>query len=527
MKRFIKDWGLTILLGVIILAIAFVARIYHLTLLPVFADEAIYIRWSQVMGAEPTLRFLPLSDGKQPLFMWLLMFAVTRFSDPLFIGRLVSVFSGLGTIIGIGFLSHLLFKNKKVALISGFIWAVSPFSFFFDRMALVDSLLACFGIWSIVLAVLTAKTQRLDMALLTGFALGGAVLTKSPGVFIAALVPLTILLSDLPKSFRKLFFHIAKIMALFVVSFVIAGLMYNIQRLGPNFNMLFSRTADYVFPISHLWQNPKDPFIPNFHRSLEYLWIMGPVGVMALGLISLVTNFKKYPREIIFLLICWLFPVAFQAMFAKVFTARYVLYAIPFVFLISGAAFLSKNKYVKMIAWLAGLAFLGQSLWFNYWLVTNPARADLPRGERSGYLEEWTAGTGIKEVSEYLKNQHAQDPNHQIVVGTEGYFGTLPDGLQIYMQGTPSVVVVGVGLNLTEVPSNLTNALRAGDKTYLVINSSRIKIEKEDYALSGLKLIKEYPKAERPYGYKEYVVMGPRDYLLFFEVVTSLPGLKL
>ncbi len=72
-KKLFRNWKKTVILLVGILVLGFVLRIYHLTILPVFADEAIYIRWSQVMAADNTLRFLPLSDGKQPLFMWLII----------------------------------------------------------------------------------------------------------------------------------------------------------------------------------------------------------------------------------------------------------------------------------------------------------------------------------------------------------------------------------------------------------------------------------------------------------------------
>src|SRR3989344_5804660 len=70
MKKIINEWKSTILLGILILILALGLRLYNLTYLPIFADEAIYIRWAQIMQAESTLRFLPLSDGKQPLFMW-------------------------------------------------------------------------------------------------------------------------------------------------------------------------------------------------------------------------------------------------------------------------------------------------------------------------------------------------------------------------------------------------------------------------------------------------------------------------
>lgn len=173
MKFLQKNWGY-ILVCFGVLALYFV-RLYHLTLLPVFVDEAIYVRWSQIMATEPTLRFLPLSDGKEPLFMWVLMFLVRRASDPLFIGRLVSVFSGLGTLIGVWYLSLLLFQDKKAALVAALMYVISPFAFFFDRMALVDSMLSMFGIWTFVLAFLSFTKRRLDLAMLAGFALGGGV----------------------------------------------------------------------------------------------------------------------------------------------------------------------------------------------------------------------------------------------------------------------------------------------------------------------------------------------------------------
>ncbi|MEK7112149.1 MAG: hypothetical protein AAB875_02375, partial [Patescibacteria group bacterium] len=83
MKKFLAKWKSSLILLLLILLFAIGIRLYNLNLIPVFVDEAIYIRWAQVMRAEPTLRFLPLSDGKQPLFMWLSIPFLKIFSDPL------------------------------------------------------------------------------------------------------------------------------------------------------------------------------------------------------------------------------------------------------------------------------------------------------------------------------------------------------------------------------------------------------------------------------------------------------------
>ena len=509
-KKFIKEWKWVILGGFGILLFALLIRLYHLTLIPVFADEAIYIRWAQVMGAEPTFRFLPLSDGKQPLFMWILMFYVRRLSDPLFAGRILSVLSGLGTTVGIFAVSYLLFKNKLVSLISSFIWVISPFSFFFDRMALVDAMLAMFGIWTMFFAVLTAKTKRLDMAMITGFFLGCALLTKSPAVFIALLIPTTWIFIKKPKELLKL-------IPLLIATYLIGYGMYNILRLGPNFHLITLRNADYVLPISHLWTNFKDPFIFHIEEVFKDWFIkMGPWPILILGILGLVTGFKKYWKEKLLLLAWFFFPLFVQSEYARVFTVRYILYFLPPFFILAASGFLSKIKLVRILHTTFYILLIFTSLFFDYHLLTNPSLANLPNSERSGYLEEWTAGDGIKDVSEYVRNEYIKEPKKKIVVGTEGFFGTLPDGLQMYLNDVPEITVIGTGLGFREVPKSLLESKEFGNKTYLVVNKSRFDGDPDKL---GLKLIAAYPKALRiNEESREYKLKGPQEVLYFYEV---------
>lgn len=507
MRKFFKDWKNTIVVGLIIFVSALVLRLCSLTLLPVFADEAIYIRWSQVMFAESTLRFLPLSDGKQPLFMWVLMFLVNRFSDPLFIGRLISVATGMGTLASVFALSYLLFKSKRISLIASLFWAVSPFSVFFDRMALVDSMLAMFGMCTLFWGILTVKTKRLDIAMLTGFALGFAVLTKSSALFFAALLPITWMLSDWPKRKKDRMVHLVKLSSLFLATYIIAFGMYSIQGLGPNFHLLSSRTGDYLFPLSQLWTNPKDPFIFHIRDILGWFWSLGSETILVLFVLGMFLNFNKYRREILVLSIWILFPLFFQSMYVKAFTARYILFSLPPLFVLAASSFLVKKENYKKALFLVLSIFLVHAFWVDYLLLTDLEKVPLTRGERIGYLEGWTAGTGIKEVAEFVKSEHNLDPKTKIVVGTEGYFGTLPDGLQMYLEGVPNVIVIGVDLEISYIHQSLKESKEAGNKTYLLVNSTRLK---ENAKNLGLELLAAYPKAIRP--------DGSRETLLFFEV---------
>ena len=508
MKKFLAKNKKLILLAILILGAGFLLRIYQLTLLPIFADEAIYIRWAQVMRAEETLRFLPLSDGKQPLYMWSVIPFLKIFTDPLFAGRFLSVLSGIATIVGVFLVTKLLFKSQKIALIASSIAAISPFMVFFDRMALVDSMLSATAVWTFYLAALTAKTLRLDAAILTGFALGAAFLTKSPALFVAILLPLSILVIDWPAKGKEKLRRLLRFLFLAGVSLLIGYGMYNIMRLGPNFHLLSSRNLDYVYPYLHILETPLDPLVPHLKGAFVYFKLMGPWALLPLFVLGALYSFKARPKETVLVLAWIFFPLLAQAEYAKVFTARYILFIVPFVGIIAASAFRAKKGIWEWVVGAIFIIFLLHSVYINWLLLSDPEKATLPRSERSGYLEEWTSGTGIKEVSDYIKDVHAKSPEEKIVVGTEGYFGTLPDGLQIYLNDTPEIIVVGIGLGIDEVPKPLTESREAGNRTFLLANSSRLGLKAKE---AGLTLIAAYPKAVKPDGGREALLLFELD----------------
>ncbi len=507
MRKFFKDWKWVIVAGFAILILGLILRLIHLTILPVFADEAIYIRWSQIMSSEPTLRFLPLSDGKQPLFMWILMFYVKRMHDPLFAGRFLSAFSGVGSMIGIFFLTYHIFKSKLSAVMAAILWALSPLTLFFDRMALVDSMLTCFGIWTLLLSLILAETSRLDVAMILGFVLGLASLTKSPALFFAALIPTAVILLKKPKA-------IFKYASLILLSYLIAFGMYNIQRLGPNFALLSSRTADYVFPLSRIFVYPTDPIRYNLPTTFNWLMAMGPLGLLLLALVGLVNDFKKYLKYILILGVWFLAPLIFESEYTKSFTLRYILFLVPPLYVLAASALNNLSGKWKYLTLTFLTVFVIQAGVFDFYLLTNPVKANFPLRDRMGYFEEWTSGIGIKEAADYIRNKHNENPDKRIIVGTEGYFGTLPDGFTMYIQDLPNIVVVGTGLAIKKIPEPLVESKLAGNLTYLIVNKSRLAI---DPSKLNLKLIKSYPKEPRHPGTMEYT-QGVRDELDFFEL---------
>ncbi len=482
-----------------LLAVAFFAilRLSNLNVIPVFVDEAIYVRWSQVMRAESTLRFLPLSDGKQPLFMWLTIPALKYISDPLIAGRIISVVAGVFSLAGIGILGYLLFDSFLVGAFSSLLYSILPFAVFFDRMALADSLLSTFGIWTIIFAIKFARSARLDQAMILGFILGGGLITKSPGLIFYLWVILAIIFFG--KHSRASFWSYLKGFAAVVI---ISQMIYSVLRLGPGFSMIGARNLDYVFSWGEVLSHPLNPFVANFKNTIYWIWLLFTPPVILASLITLIHHKSK--RTLLFLILISHLPLVAQAAIAKVYTTRYILYAviplIPFYAWGIQWLFVRKGIMVRILAIICVLSPLVLSFGYIY----KPENSLMTFDMRNGYLEEWTAGQGQREIAQYLINLESQ--GSKIVVFTEGYFGTLPDGLQIYTEGHRNITIVGSPPNITSIPTGLLQT-SADNKRFFVMNKSRNHLSEGD--LKKLTLIKEYPKAVR--------LDGSQEFLQFFQ----------
>jgi len=508
----IKNKFFKYFLIILISGFYFISRLQNLTSIPVFCDEGIYIRWAQVIKTEENLRFIPQTDGKQPLFMWFNAVTLKFIQDPLVAGRLVSILAGFALLLILfiitavflnyedkeknvfQFIKNSLSKNFYHSIFTSLIYCLIPFSFFFDRLALADNLLSLFGLLALLFSFLLAKYPRLDLAIILGFILGLSWLTKSPAIYFIVLSILTFIILNL----RSIIHSRRSILILPVISSIIAFLIYNILRLGPQFHMIVLRNKDYIWTISEILKHPLDPLKPHLLNTLSLYnqYLSWPLLIFAF--VGLILFFKKnWKLEIgnwkfIILGAWWLLPLIANAALAKVFTARYILFTLPPLIILISIGFLNfltkiKSNFLKII--LITSVFI-LNINFIYKISINPFNQKLISSERN-YLVEWTSGWGIKESADFLKGRSL---NANVIVGTEGAFGTLPDGLQIYARNVPHLTIIGVGLGFTKLPDSLINARNYGDEVYLLINKSRLKLDTTE--LNQLELIKYFIKPD-------------------------------
>ncbi|MFA6518426.1 MAG: glycosyltransferase family 39 protein [Candidatus Shapirobacteria bacterium] len=456
------------------------SRIVNLTSMPVFGDEAIYVRWAQLIKNVPSLRFVPLSDGKQPLFMWLNSLTLRIFTDPLFAGRIISVIAGLATIILLIFISKHFF-NRQLSLITAIIYLCLPFTFFFDRMALADNLLSFFGLASLLISLLLAQHPRPLLSLLLGLTLGLAWITKSPAVFFIVLSATNFFLFNF-KNYRQI--H------LIILPVIFAFFFYNLLRLSPEFHLLASRNLDYIWSLKDILSHPLDPLIPHLGAVVTVYYHYLSLSLIISAILGLFLYFKNNRPSRYFWLILswWILPLLADCAFTKVFTARYVLYTLPPLLILIALGVSQFSRY-RLFPFLLFIILIPNIIWIKN-MSFRPFTAVIPPSE-SGYLRDWTSGWGIREASVYFKSR-AKEAN--IIVGTEGFFGTLPNGLQIYTDHVNQLTVIGTGVDIHQVPPELINAKNYGDEVYLLFNASRLKLTPDDF--SKLKLIQSWIKPD-------------------------------
>ncbi len=463
-----KHWWKTVLVLLFLTVLYFGTRLPNLTKLPIFTDEAIYIRWSQIGSRDPNWRFISLVDGKQPLYTWILMVLLRVFQDPLFAGRFVSVIAGAGSIVGIGILAYEMFREKHIALVTAILYLLSPFSLMYDRLALYDSLVATFSIWSLYFAIRLVKTIRLDMSLLLGMTLGLGMLNKTSGFFNLYLLPFTLLLFDFRSPYRlKRFF---RWIGLVIIAAVLSQLLYGILRLSPLFHMISQKDTVFVYSFREWLTHPFNFLEGNLKGLFD--WLVNYLTPF-IAIVSFVPIFAlwKRGREKLLLYIWWFAPFLALALFGRVLYPRFILFMVmPLFILVSTMIVWFWERYGRTLGGVIVIFVLfWSSVYTDYFIITNPLYAPIPYADRGQLIDNWPAGWGVPEVNAFLleRSKHGK-----VTVYTEGTFGLLPAAIEIYLVDKPNMEIHGIWPLPQELPTEMR--ISALDhETYFVMNESQ------------------------------------------------------
>ncbi len=491
---------------IIIIYLSF--RLLNLVGLPVFADEAIYIRWSQLIldnGWEYV--FFPVNDGKTALFIWQLVPFLAFNFDPLWMARFLSVLGGLFQLLILLWIAKQ-FHWSKASLVFLLIFVtVIPYWFFHHRMALMDGWLSVWISLIMALQILYLNTIKKDFSsinlktLINGtftnkrllltfifsvISIASALLTKVPAVLAFPALVLTPLLIE--KVSKKSFLLMMVMMTQLILGSLLAGL----TLLHPTGPQLFARGSDFLLPLGEVLAGRWRETLPSIPTHLGYFWHYVGASLFALIFYGFYrSDSRKLTLILVFQAVLFMAPIW---LLGKMVYPRYLFPALIWLSL-AGA-------YVFQFYWLDLLTFLKKSsllsffkksliifisfailhsflvsfqfLWFAW---TNADKIPFVGPDATQYLQSWSSGHGIRETYELALEWLKKNPEKPLFLATEGRFGTLPDGLLMYNFPEPgnNLTIEGTGSTLiSEIPKELIGKASANTTFWLIVNTDRL-----------------------------------------------------
>jgi hypothetical protein len=416
----------------VLIAAAFVAlflatRLVNLMLLPVFVDEALHVDLAQVVSETGELVG---SDSGKYLPLWLLAPVVGRAADPLRAARLCSVAYGLLAALGVFLLGREI-HGERAGLLAAAFYLVAPWTLFFDRIALVDTLLSVLVLYSLIVAIRWASSASRSWAAVLGLLIGLAGLTKLYGLLLLLLPASLALLWPNASRSRLAGQALLSYAIAFAIVWPLAGglemhLSYAAERLR------FMREGDALFPGLETPASVAE-------ESIQYLTLPGA----ALALFGIAGAIAvRRPRDLLLFgtWACWflLFTVAGDR-----WSPRYLLPGtVPLLALGAAAVLRLADTAGAWRSWAAvalPVALFGllvcASWRLDAALLTDPSQAPLPSHDRTEYVEGMSAGYGIAEVADFLR---ARAAGREVVVLRDARSGPLLEGLDLELARKPA-----------------------------------------------------------------------------------------
>jgi 4-amino-4-deoxy-L-arabinose transferase-like glycosyltransferase len=454
--RFIRKNKEALAISLLII-LYFSTRLYNILALPIFTDEAIYIRWSQIALNDAAWRFISLTDGKQPLFIWLAMSLMRFIQDPLLAGRMVSVLAGAGSALAIFLITREIFKNQITAFLACFIYILFPFALVYDRLALYDSLTAMFILWALYFEIVLVRLLRLDLAIILGMIIGAGMLTKSSAQFTLILLPFSLLLFDFKNKKIK---HRLFLWALYAgLSAILANLIYLILRLSPFFYIIDQKNHVFIYTFGEWIKNPALSLLNNLSAFESWIIEYTTIPFIALA-IAVFFIPSKFTKEKIYLYFWFLIPLISTAFFGRLVYPRFLLFMVlPLIILVAHSLtfFINKAKNIKVKIIIITL-FISMFVLNDFFIINDFKNARIPSADKEQFLTGWPSGVGVKETVKFLTDE-AKDK--KIFIGTQGTFGLMPYALEIYLSKNPNIQIKGYWPIGDKPPKDVLSKARA------------------------------------------------------------------
>jgi len=426
-------------------------RLIHLTILPIFTDEAVYIRWAKMINEDFSNIWIPiLIDNKKPLLMWLISIFLDISENPLWAGRFVSVIAGFLSLIGV-YLIGIKIHSVRVGCLAALLYTLCPYYLFYDRMSHQAGLLNCFFIWLIWLTLEIFEKddkKRAGYYWSSGIAIGLSLLTKATAILFV-LLPLILKLIFLRKS---TFVPWKSLLQTYLLGFLIAGFPYGVLYFtSPDFSVknIFipamhsegqASTLDILFRIpARIFSSIEIPF--------DYFttYLTNPVLFIAIAFFFF--HFKNVNQRYLILAFYFLIPYFLLVGTTGGGFSRYYLFCGTPILIWASLAlnycvdFIDKQipkKFLYLTITPILITAFYPAIAFDIKLLTEPSKTPFISRDYDQYVSGRFSGYGMPEALDYFKKVSS---DKKITIFTTPNWGNPADSVHVYLSDYPNITV--------------------------------------------------------------------------------------
>lgn len=402
---------------ILILWVGLFIRAHNITALPIFTDE-----YSHIDRATEIYDFdhhpAKYGSGKFLLYLLLGVVDLTERDTALFLSRTLVALTAL--IIGaVVFRIAKYIFDADVALLATAFYMLVPYAFFYERMALADSLAGLMGIITVWWSLRLAENPSVRFGILVGtFAALSVAAKMTLGLAVGFPVAAVLILGqydNLRHAFRKYMPYLVVSGITFIILWSLVLVPALIERLQNPEN-----TDIYLFVNPDLTEDEVSGTSVGgkLAENWEKLALLAsvPMGLVLIGLALI--GLWRYPRQQGYLLACLALTWAPSVILATNLQTRYMMSGVPIMALLlsGGLSALLQTSYRPMGL---RLATAGMVVWavlfsfpFAYDAMTNPPELDLPDLDERNYFWHLYNGYGSIDAMDYLREngeRHAED----------------------------------------------------------------------------------------------------------------------
>lgn len=357
----------------ILLALALILRLYG-------------VNWDQWMQFHPDERMIMMvadkikffdnlnpdffNYGSLPIYILRAIGLNAGYHELLKIGRYLSIFFDLVTVVFIYKIAKRIFTNERVALSAGFLYSVAFFPIQNSHFFVVDVFLTTLTAIFIYRLIIYLKKPSLKGTLIAGIVFAAMTATKFTAIIFAPIAAGVILWKnrkDLKKTVVYLIAFAIASSAAFCLFMPYAVIDYG-KFLSDISGQLRMNSNPYTFPYTLQFVGTL-PYL--YHLGNIFLWGLGPL-ISILALTGII-NLGKYARNVYFLLMAFVVVYYFAIIGrSAVKFMRYMLPVYPFLTIVAGYG-LTKVKHLNryLAAVLIGLVIMWTLAFINIYSRPN------------------------------------------------------------------------------------------------------------------------------------------------------------